>query len=170
MTTTRLFTWISFLLGVTAIAIECPDSWITFHDHCYLFSVDKLNWFHATKSCKDKEALLVAIESAAEDTFLKQSIVHFHLHDNPQFVGYWTSANDLEVEGRWVWGYPSDNQVTYADWHAGEPNNVWFDKRAEDCVVLWGHSTYNYTWNDQPCDIAEHYICEIGEPHAEVVG
>ncbi|KAH3768855.1 hypothetical protein DPMN_170071 [Dreissena polymorpha] len=46
---------------------------------------------------------------------------------DPQKVGYWTSANDLEVEGRWVWDYPSDNVVLYTDWHMGEPNNNWYN-------------------------------------------
>ncbi|KAH3775341.1 hypothetical protein DPMN_176742 [Dreissena polymorpha] len=111
-------------------AVDCPDNWIPFHGHCYTFSINQTSWFHATQICHDLGAQLVIIETGVEDVFLKTTIQHLHAHDDLNTVGYWTGANDLEVEGHWVWGYPSENAVRYTDWHAGEPNNQWYVGRA----------------------------------------
>jgi hypothetical protein len=51
-----------------------------------------------------------------------------HISD-PQTIGYWTSGNDLAVEGTWVWGYPEGIPMTTTDWFRGEPNNHWYDGR-----------------------------------------
>ncbi|KAH3775354.1 perlucin-like protein isoform X1 [Dreissena polymorpha] len=165
-----IFALLSAILSV-AKAVECPDNWITFHGHCYTFSINQTNWFHAAKTCHDLGAQLVIIETDVEDAFLKTTIQHLHAHDDPQTVGYWTGANDLDVEGHWVWGYPSDIVVRYTDWHAGEPNNNWAGK-PEDCVVLWGQFNFGYQWNDQTCsNVDYHYICELGPGYElEVVG
>ena len=49
---------------------------------------------------------------------------------DPQKIGYWTSGNDLAVEGQFVWGYPEESSMTYTDWFPGEPNNAFYDKRS----------------------------------------
>ena len=38
-------------------------------------------------------------------------------------IGYWTSGNDLAVEGTWTWGFPEGDLFSYTNWYPGEPNN-----------------------------------------------
>ncbi|XP_053372507.1 perlucin-like protein, partial [Mercenaria mercenaria] len=145
----------------------CPKTWLTFNGNCYSFVDTRLNWFRATNACKEKSAILVDITSTAEDDFVRHTVQHLHAHEDPDAIGYWISGNDLAVEGHWVWGYPNDIPMAYADWRHGEPNNRDANKMPEDCAILWGR--YNYTWNDITCYSEEYYICKQEESH-EVVG
>ncbi|XP_060562438.1 CD209 antigen-like protein C [Ruditapes philippinarum] len=157
------------LLTTILVASACPNGWITFNGNCYSFVTTKQTWFHAAKACRDLDAKLVDVKSKDEEEFLKRTIKHQHVHDNPQTIGYWTSGNDLAVEGTWVWGYPEGIPMTTTDWFRGEPNNHWYDGREEDCVALWGHDSHAYQWNDQPCDIQDFYICKAADD-VDVIG
>ncbi|XP_060591267.1 CD209 antigen-like protein C isoform X3 [Ruditapes philippinarum] len=157
------------LLTTILVASACPNGWITFNGNCYSFVTTKQTWFHAAKACHDLDAKLVDVKSKDEEEFLKRTIKHQHLHDDPQTIGYWTSGNDLAVEGTWVWGYPEGIPMTTTDWFPGEPNNSWYNGREEDCVALWGHDSHDYQWNDQPCDNQDFYICKAADD-VDVVG
>ena len=64
--------------------------------------------------------------------FLSSERIVFYvrlLNLDPQTIGYWTSGNDLDTEGHWVWGLTEGNGMTHIDWFPGEPNNVWYDGR-----------------------------------------
>jgi len=65
---------------------------------------------------------------------------------------YWSSGNDLQVEGVWRW-LSSGELVTLDTWTPGEPNN---ENGAENCMEL----NRGY-WNDDKCDKEQFYICEI---------
>ncbi|KAL4240561.1 mannose binding [Mactra antiquata] len=160
-----------FMFGTSFHGCEgCRNSWISFEGMCYSFNNTRMNWFHASHACKASDAWLVDVQNKAESDFLKSTINRLHAHENPQQVGYWTGGNDLDFEGQWVWEYPAQTSMTFTDWYPGEPNNIWYDKRAEDCVVLWGHANYGYQWNDQPCDIEDYFVCKMKDPSTEVIG
>lgn len=64
---------------------------------------------------------------------------------------YWTGANDLQVEGEWVW-LSTGEPVTMDFWAAGEPNGV----SNENCMEI-----VSGQYNDDRCDKPQRYICEI---------
>jgi hypothetical protein len=66
-----------------------------------------------------------------------------------------TCVADEDVEGLWEWA-GSGKKLTYADWYPGEPNNIYQNK--ENCLILYNGEKYH--WNDFPCWVAQHFICE----------
>ena len=68
-------------------------------------------------------------------------------------VSYWLGGNDIETEGVFKW-VKSDLPMTYTDWSPGQPD----DAGGEDCMELRG--AFQYHWNDLPCNIPHHFICE----------
>jgi len=49
-----------------------------------------------------------------------------------QYSNFWIGANDINVEGEWVWVSDQSN-IQFNDWHWSEPNNYGM---AEDCGYI----------------------------------
>ena len=50
----------------------------------------------------------------------------------------------------------------YSNWRSGEPNNNWGGED-EDCTQMWGTKgsiDRDFKWNDVPCHIRGHVICQ----------
>ncbi|KAF4523642.1 hypothetical protein B566_EDAN010151 [Ephemera danica] len=56
---------------------------------------------------------------------------------------FWTSANDIEKEGTWIWR-STGQPVTFTDWEESEPSN---HKNIEHCMFIgsWGKMFQNGT-------------------------
>ncbi len=67
----------------------------------------------------------------------------------------WTGGNDLASEGEWHW-VGSLLPMTYTNWYRYQPDN---GHNREHCMEL--ERRYRYRWNDQPCHLLNHFICEI---------
>ena len=72
---------------------------------------------------------------------------------NQNDVSYWLGGNDIETEGVFKW-VKSDHPMTYTDWSPGQPDGL----EGEDCMEMRG--AFQYHWNDLPCNIPHHFICE----------
>ena len=76
-------------------------------------------------------------------------------------TGFWTSANDIDQEGNWIWEstlkslYPWGGGNGYANWAIDQPCNNRF---AEHCmeINLWGQGG----WHDRSCSYSVDAICE----------
>jgi hypothetical protein len=111
---------------------------------------------------------LTFVESADEEAFLKAWIAS--VASTYEFI--WLGANDIALEGTWVWGpaagaAPFFHQGPmgggmvvpgqYADFAPGDPNGTtWND---EDCGAFDG--SVNWQWNDERCsERAAGFLCE----------
>lgn len=103
----------------------------------------RLNWTNSRAVCLGLEGDLVSIENEREIEFIK------NLTSNLKNHLYWIGLNDRLKEGEFVWS--DGTPFEYDDWRYGEPNNV----GNEDCARLSRDK-----WNDQPCRLNYHYICE----------
>ena len=118
-------------------------------DHYYeLVEQSGLNWDAADAAAQAKLHLgtngyLATITSAAENTFVTDSL----LSAQPALPGYWLGGlqpeGGEEPDGGWEW--VTAETWSYANWGAGEPNNVngW-----EDRVEIWGAAAVAGKWND----------------------
>jgi C-type mannose receptor len=80
----------------------------------------------------------------------------FFLSDKPIGKTYWLGANDVTLEGTWVWIKKDEYVQEYAPWAPGEPNN---EGKSEHCLGLFDR--YQYKWNDAPCNEQQGFICEL---------
>jgi hypothetical protein len=140
--------------GCTAYRRPPPDDLA----HSYLYCVTSASWTNASTTCKAASYKLVQIESAAENTFVRNTAVggaNIHI-----------GGTDTAVEGAWVW----DNTTTqfwqgttagtggavvggrYQNWDPDEPNN---SGNAEDCSEM----KVDGLWNDMSCTTAHAFMC-----------
>ena len=96
----------------------------------------------AETRCKDFGGHLVSVHSPKENKFVSDLMLGSH--------DVWMGGSDL-VEGEWQWS--DGTAFGYTKWWHAEPNN----DGGEDCVSL----RIGETWNDQPCDRKNKFICKI---------
>ncbi|KAG8519253.1 CD209 antigen [Galemys pyrenaicus] len=121
----------------------CPWSWEFFQGSCYFFSRSKNNWKDSVSMCKDMDAHMVVVNSAAEQKFIES----WDLREEKRT---WIGLSDHHNEGSWQWVDGSPLALSF--WRQGEPNNF----GDEDCVEL-----YKDGWNDGLCNFENAWICEM---------
>jgi hypothetical protein len=75
------------------------------------------------------------------------------------YEGFWLGANDIQTEGKFVWG-ATGKPITYSNWDWGQPDNK---NGVEDCVQILTSSEREGKWNDLPCEtspIKQFTMCE----------
>lgn len=107
--------------------------------------------------CQHMDGHLVEIESSEENTYLASKAAALR-------ASFWTGLSDMQQESVWLW-YDSGRHLTstgFQHWFPNEPNNAGMD---ENCAYIASGS-----WNDAPCHLALHYICEKDDGSSEIVG
>jgi hypothetical protein len=93
---------------------------------------------------------LATINDAAENEFVRASVLGFDGADRRGWIGY----NDVASEGNFVWS--SGQTPGYTQWNTGEPNNA---NGTEHYAEMLGS---NGNWNDLPLSAAARFaIIEI---------
>lgn len=117
------------------------------NQHLYLFiGGDPYSWHRARDFCVSRGGYLVTIESASENGFVRRLAE----------VGSWLGATDEIQEGTWVW--VTGEPWGFADWDSGEPSNTPSDRNAGEHYL--SVSSHGATWNDQPLENANTFVCE----------
>ncbi|XP_076105756.1 perlucin-like protein [Mytilus galloprovincialis] len=155
-----------FLFSVVNGYDACRNGWIRYNESCYLFSTTPVDWADALAICAAFKSQLLEIETAHEDTFIKNHLRSVHDHDSSPPSGYWMGLNDIEVpdDFRWV---SSDKTATYVSWYPGQPEG----HTHQNCGVLW--TPFQFDWGDYFCkDTSLYFICEKGSmvDSGEIIG
>ncbi|XP_048733100.1 perlucin-like isoform X2 [Ostrea edulis] len=132
----------------TAVALTCPNGWTVNQNSCYHVSRDRESWVEATRMCELHGGYLAHIETAEEQTFMKQLLQRVNDHQ------YWLGGSDWTIEGKWIWE-PRGVAFNFTSWSHGEPDNR---HNEQHCLLLDTHS--HNQWFDHDCNDARHYICE----------
>jgi Lectin C-type domain len=126
----------------------------------YLLTPDGLSWHTARDYARSLGGYLVAVNSAAEETFLTSAF------ENVALIA-WIGLSDEAVEGVYVW--ESGEPLVYTDWCSGDPNN---SLGVEDWVRVYFPGFGGHCWSDvpsfgDPTWIPNHGIVEL--PHGDRV-
>ena len=130
---------------------DCPCNVEYDGTHVYQFRTSHEKWTDAQTTCATYGYGLAGVNSAAENTWVDATA------DAYSTEKWWFGFNDRATEGTWVWDDGSD--VTYTNWHSGEPNDSGGD---EDCGQFNRYT--DTTWNDEPCSSKFYFICEFATP------
>ncbi|XP_066578915.1 C-type lectin domain family 4 member E [Amia ocellicauda] len=140
---------ISLTQGMTGYF--CQKPWVPFHNRCYFFSTDEMNWTSSRDNCSSKQGHLVIIETAEEQKFIEHHV------SRPNWIG----LTDLKKTGDWCWvddtalgnlRYWSDNQPDNYDKYSGT-------SEVEHCAVMRDIDGLN-NWNDALCSHNKGRVCE----------
>ncbi|XP_074641666.1 perlucin-like [Tubulanus polymorphus] len=134
--------------------LKCPDGFMKWQRSCYKFSNYKASWLEAQAYCQVMRANLISIEYWQENRFIV-GYIRKNKRANKFNRGFWIGGNDFAKEGEWRW-VQTGEPIRYWNWYHGQPDNM---KGQEHCLEL--EKKYGYRWNDQPCHIDNHFICEI---------
>ena len=128
---------------------HCGKGWAYFERSCYQLHRTESTYEKALKTCKSYSAFLVQITSARENKFVAG------LDDWPISEDLWIGYNDRKAHGHWVWSRTGKGEK-YTNWQRRQPDN------SGDCAAIWGNKERT-TWDDQPCDNENFFVCEKGK-------
>lgn len=118
-----------------------PKDVVKFGGHTYALIKEPATWHVAKQRCEEMGGHLVCLETAAEDSFVRQLC-------GQETV--WAGASDEESEGNWVWVYKGSpvkvairlDNAGDADHHLALFGNIWHDGHAGtrySFVCEWEH-------------------------------
>ena len=120
-----------------SLPLNAPQDSVCFNNHYYkLYSPEYKTWTEAKKYCEKLGGHLATINSKEEDEFLYSYITKQGVY-TAYFGFHRESANSK------IWRWVTGEQITYTNWHAGEPNNLGGESYGE-----YYHSFPNGDWND----------------------
>ncbi|XP_066578913.1 C-type lectin domain family 4 member E-like [Amia ocellicauda] len=128
----------------------CQKPWVPFHNRCYFFSTDEMNWTSSRDNCSSMQGHLVIIETAEEQKFIEHHV------SRPSWIG----LTDLKEKGDWRW---VDDTVlgNLSYWSEKQPDN--YKKpdtsEVEHCAVMREINGLN-NWNDVLCSNRRTRVCE----------
>ena len=129
---------------------------ISFGGHYYDYVPGSYTWTEARAAAKTMElyglsGYLANITSADENDFVKTKIS----------ADVWIGGSDEETEGMWKWmdGPEAGSTFSYANWNAGEPNNVGNEDYAQ---FYFNSSGFPGKWNDLSSGSKLGYLVEYG--------
>ncbi|PVD31852.1 hypothetical protein C0Q70_07271 [Pomacea canaliculata] len=135
----------------------CPveRGYVLYDNHCLKMYPVKQDYQTANMRCQTDGAHLFDLKSRVHDVpafaYLLDTMGKV-LQDIP--AGVWIGANDIEVEGHFLW---SDRSPLFKEtglWGTGQPDN----RNNEDCVQVFFSS--GIAFNDLPCTWKQEYICQ----------
>uniref|UniRef100_A0A1A9WYT6 C-type lectin domain-containing protein n=1 Tax=Glossina brevipalpis TaxID=37001 RepID=A0A1A9WYT6_9MUSC len=116
-----------------------------------------VSWFKAHAICRTVDGNLVSIDNQP----VWESLNEYLEANFPDKSRWWTSANDLALEGEFIW-WNTGTSMSYNVWEKGQPNNK---DNNQHCVAL-EFENKRYEMNDLDCNSRNAFICESG-PNAE---
>ncbi|XP_066578897.1 C-type lectin domain family 4 member E isoform X2 [Amia ocellicauda] len=128
----------------------CRKPWMPFHNRCYFFSTDEMNWTSSRDNCLSMQGHLVIIETAEEQTFIKHNV------SRPIWIG----LTDLKKTGDWRWvDDTAIGKLRY--WSEKQPDNYKKPNtpEVEHCAEMRGRDD-SYKWNDALCSNNKGRVCE----------
>ncbi|XP_004078545.3 struthiocalcin-1-like [Oryzias latipes] len=126
----------------------CPKDWIQFQESCYFFY--NLNspwktWNESRQFCQSMKSDLVVISSLEEQTFIKNTIQHYH----DTWHGYWIGLQ--KVNNKWIWVDGSPDTLGY--WK--NPGS------SENFTLIIQNAALTQSWIQNRNGFLNRFICEI---------
>lgn len=137
--------------GNSTVDPLCDKGWLHHDTSCYYRFPKIQPWMDAKKSCEDKKAHLVVINSQEEMDFLRRISRSFTS---------WIGLKKEHGSWKWVDGTPLEKTPNF--WKPGQPDNYvnhYEDEdefQGEDCANLVDADS----WYDTRCSLSFAYICE----------
>ncbi|XP_040203148.1 asialoglycoprotein receptor 1-like [Rana temporaria] len=135
--------------GNSSVDPLCDKGWLHQGTSCYYRFPKIQPWMDAKKSCEDKKAHLVVINSQEEMDFLRVI---------SRSSTSWIGLKKQDGSWQWVDGTPLDKTPKF--WKPGQPDNYVNEYEdevgGEDCA----HLVDADSWYDTQCSRSYGYICE----------
>ncbi|KAH9504531.1 hypothetical protein Btru_063089 [Bulinus truncatus] len=131
---------------------------ISISGKCFVIVNQNLNWAGALRNCRSTfiNGTLAEPTNGLDTNDLEMKATIDFVASLELKNSVWIGANDLAVEGHFVW--PSDNSAIKNStlWAEGQPD----DKNTEDCVWIWYKFNVTKHLNDAPCSTTVYSLCQ----------
>ncbi|XP_061196406.1 perlucin-like [Saccostrea echinata] len=142
---------ILIIIGLSGLLQSCcPDGWRKGKNSCYFISPRTVSWAEASSICQSFHSELAVINDAEENVLIGKIITNIR---GALATNLWIDGSDRMIEGEWYWASTME-RFGYKNWAINEPND---QKELEDCLEMY---VIGFYWNDNKCDILNHFICE----------
>ena len=135
------------------LAKICPLDWHRNGESCYFIIKDKMDWYHANRTCAKSRGNLLIPNSKSEQDYIWELFLKGF--DQTPDASLWIGCNDIEEEGNWQHCPLKGETNAYENWAEEEPNNNNYEA---DCGSLW--VARNGKWDDYPCNAERYAVCE----------
>ncbi|XP_031636876.1 perlucin-like [Contarinia nasturtii] len=116
----------------------------------FIITLKTVTWHEAFYHCRSIDMNLVSISSKAENDQIKQQIID---EGHIEFGQFWTSGTKLPDNSyKWL---GIGKRVGFSDWFSGKPDN--FNENDVNCIQILEKGK---GWNNAPCNLKQHIICE----------
>lgn len=129
----------------------CPPGFDLVDGECYFVSTERVGWIEARKQCESKGAKLISLDSDKKRKSLEDHITQSSRRRRSEF---WTSGNDIDREGDWVWSEARGRSVSPGVWLDSPYNSL-----SENCLV-WSVSRGREGVVSSACCNNIGYICQ----------
>ncbi|KAK3776616.1 hypothetical protein RRG08_063320 [Elysia crispata] len=115
-------------------------------DSCFYFGLtERKTYYSARKDCENDGGTLAMPKTKSLNDFLKDRLVN-HYGTGEQT---WIGLNDKKNESVFMWA--DNSKMNWNNFAPGNgPNNIWFVRDLEDCVVLSPQN--DGLWHDYQCN------------------
>ncbi|XP_062583487.1 perlucin-like [Saccostrea cucullata] len=152
---------ILLIISLAGLVLSCcPDGWIKGKNSCYFISPRTVVWSEASSICQAFHGELAVINDAEENALIGKIITNIR---GALTTNLWIDGSDRMIEGEWYWASTME-RFDYKNWAINEPND---QKELEDCLEIY---PTGFTWNDNRCNILNHFICEKEIEATDLVG
>ncbi|CAB3373288.1 Hypothetical predicted protein [Cloeon dipterum] len=127
----------------------CPPDFVKLGNSCYLLSKQILSWQDAHYYCRDMNSHLASLETAWEDSTLRNYLDRSELARLERWIG---GRFNWEIN-RWIWG-SSGKKMGYKGFSKRNPN----EDMTWHCVFM--DPVRHYRWTHKTCFEALHFVCE----------
>jgi len=128
-------------------ALDCPEGWTEFYDHCIKGSSEQVTWFTARQTCESNGGDLVSIHSEFKNNFVKQLYADLKV-PYPDEAGPWIGLRETPTPE-----WSDKSSVAFVNWANGQPDDY---EGNEAC----GQMITSGAWNDEMCDNQHPFVCQ----------
>ncbi|XP_025081947.1 perlucin-like [Pomacea canaliculata] len=147
--------------------IRCPGGFQLSGNSCYKVIRDNATYPEAQVACRLIDSYLVSVESASEMESLA-SFLNKVAGDITEFPAdyFWTSGNDLQIEGQWTWRQQKQTNIVVANWKNGKAPVSTSKISDKNCIAV--QQSASYQWVNHKCSKIFPYVCETSALPVEI--
>ena len=143
---------------------RCPDGYVMFQEHCYVFFISPVTFSEAERACIIQEGgKLVEIQTKMQQNFINAWMVGEDFNVTETWVGLRRKTHsDTETDYKFQ---ASDSSSESYDWQSVHAESSVTAGPGEDCVAMERETQSGFvnSWKPKSCQESAAFICQVAQ-------